>query len=302
MDNKEEFKSHLWVLTVNEGLSHMLPGENRMIRFFEEICEFYVFQEESGEETGREHYQCALRLKSRKRKSTLLKLVEKSFPGMTYMFQFDRMYGTFNEAIEYCTKTETRTNAPISNLPIYQGMDVDILDDVYQRYPWQAALFEELFISGSLRFKTPDDRKIYWITDPIGNSGKSKFTKYVVIRSTASIKVPFGTATQMRSAIINEGPCNLYIIDIPRTLAKDDDMHAVYSLIEDLKNGFVVSSMYGKNAKLIMNPPHVIVFSNMPCPRQALSADRWIEYKICDKQLIPQGVLQRPKHWEALYD
>lgn len=273
-------RSKNWVLTVNKTREDWLPEIGQLVTFFEEQFELYAFQMEEGEETLREHYQCVLKLKWSTRKQTLLNKVEKYFPGNVSAFQFEIMRGSWEEGVKYATKEETRIGVPVSNLPLYDGCDVRFLEDTTRRYLWQTELLDELCIQNSLHFKTADDRKIYWITDRQGNSGKSKFTKFMCLFGRNCVKVPFGTATQMRSAIVAMGPQRCYFIDIPRTLGRDDDMHSVISLIEDLKNGFVVSSMYGKNQQLLMKPPHVVVFTNKDCPVATMSQDRWIEFRL----------------------
>jgi len=275
----EDKKTKLWVVTINEAKDCSLPEKEDVIRFFEKHCETYVFQLEAGLDTGNRHYQCAIRLKFRKKKTTLLNDIEKA-GFKAFQWQIEFMYGTLQEAYEYCTKSETALEPPISNLPIYLGADVQFLEKTSGRYPWQEDLLKELLLPDLQHFKTPDDRKIIWIADTYGCSGKSKFVKYMVLHHSDSCKVAFGSASQLRSALISAGPRRCYFVDIPRTLGRDDDIYSVISALEDLKNGFVVSSMYGKNAQLVMNPPHVVVFSNMSAPLDSMSSDRWDEREI----------------------
>lgn len=293
--------SRTWVLTVNESKDSWLPTQEELIKFFSDICEDYAFQLEKGEESERQHYQCSLRLRKRKRKKTLITLTEKSFGDKTYCFQYERMYGTFAESVEYCIKNDTKIGESISTLPIYRGADINFLDESEKRYQWQNELLYELCLPGSLHYKTPHDRQIYWITDKRGCSGKSKFTKYMALRSTRCVKVPFGTASQMRSAVISLGPQTCYIIDVPRTLGQDDDITAVLSLVEDLKNGYLVSSMYGKAQLLMMAPPHVIIFSNSECPLGALSRDRWVWYTLHNNELKPGNYIPGPLEQIGVY-
>jgi len=284
--NDTEPKTKLWILTINTLDGFPLPDQATLIFFLELICSDYAFQLEKGEESGREHYQCALRLKVRRRKSTLINIVEVEFPKSAAAFQFERMYGTFNEAVAYATKSETRLGSPVSSLPLYDGADVEFLDNIDRRHPWQKDIISKICLPDSLRASPADDRSIVWITDQQGNSGKSKFTKFMCLRVRNTIKVAFGTTTQMRNAVIEAGAKQIYIVDIPRTLGQDESMLSLFSLLEDLKNGFVVSSMYGKNRQLFMGPPHVIVFTNQACPVDRLSNDRWQEYFIDNKKRL----------------
>jgi len=125
-----------------------------------------------------------------------------------------------------------------------------------------------------------DDRTIIWITDTLGNSGKSKFCKFVCHTNKCAVKIPFGTATQIRSAVISAGPKKVYFLDIPRTLGDDDSINSIISAVEDIKNGFVTSAMYGKFQTMTFDPPHIIIFSNDPCPVTMMSIDRWERYYI----------------------
>jgi hypothetical protein len=63
-----------------------------------------------------------------------------------------------------------------------------------------------------------------------------------------------------------------YFVDIPRTLSKDDSLDSRISVLEDIKNGHLVS--------LMMDPPHRVVFSNERCPRDAMSQDKWRSFSI----------------------
>ena len=281
-----EPRSKNWVLTIGTIKGNRLPQVGELVPFLEETAELFAFQEEEGEE-GSRHYQCCLKTKWSTRKSTLLRKTEKHFgPDMLPCFRYDYMRGTWEEGVKYTTKEETRVGVPVSNLPLYEGCDVQFLKETTRRRLWQTQLLDELCLPNGLHYKTPNDRKIYWISDNKGNSGKSKFTKFMYLFARNTVKIPFGTATQMRSSIIAMGPQKCYFVDIPRTLGRDDDINSVITLLEDLKNGFVVSSMYGKNQQLVMHPPHVVVFINIPCPIEKMSGDRWIRYYLVNQRLM----------------
>ena len=70
------------------------------------------------------------------------------------------------------------------------------------------------------------------------------------------------------------------IYDLHRTRGKSDSLTDILSVIEDIKDGFVTSSMYGGDKQLMMSPPTVIVFSNIRLPYNSLSEDRWDLYTI----------------------
>lgn len=285
MENKlYDRKYKHWVFTWHTSAIGEI-SQNSLEKFLKDFCESYVFQEERGEETGRLHLQGYLCTKVRKRHSSLLALfhawIKKEVSSgaaeaMLSMLTIERMMGTKEEAIAYCTKTDTRESSPRSyGLPIpYEASDLKVFDNSVNWYPWQKS-FMELIFNKDLTLKDPDDRTIIWIHDLMGNSGKSKLVKHVCFNNPEeSCKLSFGSSTQLRSAAITAGPKKLYFIDVPRTLGKDDDINDLISVIEDIKNGFIVSSMYGKHQQMMFDPPHIVVFANVFCPPHALSGDR----------------------------
>jgi hypothetical protein len=38
--------------------------------------------------------------------------------------------------------------------------------------------------------------------------------------------------------------------------------------------------MYGKYTSLVMDPPHILIFSNLKCPRETLSDYRWQVFEL----------------------
>lgn len=294
----EEIKTKTWCVTINETEDCPLPSPRELRIFFEDICTEYIFQKERGLISGRAHWQCALKLKLRRRKSTILNTIKANL-FKPHQWQLEPAYGSWEEASNYCSKIDTRIEGEqvYTNMLTYSGDDVSLLDDNSKFFQWQRIAFDHIFNQDVLLFKKPDDRAIYWFADYVGCSGKSKFTKWICLRNSRAVKVPFGSASQLRSSIIAMGPKKLYILDIPRTIGQDDDMKAIYSLLEDLKNGFVVSSMYGKNAVLMMDPPHVLVFSNQFPEINRMSKDRWLTYGI-----YPDGDAWFINNRESIYD
>jgi hypothetical protein len=253
--------------------------------FLKTFCKAYVFQEEKGEKTMRVHLQGHFETIVRKRHATLISAFNMKYghtPFDVQQLTIERMMGSQEEAIAYCTKTDTQMRKPrlFGILTQYEASDLKLFDNSSNWYPWQKS-FMELIFNKDLTMKDPDDRTILWIHDLMGNNGKSKLVKHVCYNyPEEACKLSFGSSTQLRSACITAGPKKLYFIDVPRTLGKDDDILDIISVIEDIKNGFLVSSMYGKHLQLMFDPPHIVVFANIFCPENALSGDRLKEYTI----------------------
>jgi hypothetical protein len=166
----------------------------------------------------------------------------------------------------------------------YKGENIRLLDKPIDRRPWQNTLLNFFYDESKERFLQSDDRSIYWVQDEIGTTGKSKFVKWLCInRPKEVVKIIYGSPSQLRSAVIGAGVRRLYIIDLPRTSGKDDSLDNILSVVEDIKNGHIVSNMYGRHSQLLMDPPHILIFSNQSCPTKKLSDDRWQIYRINKK-------------------
>jgi len=290
---KSELKYKNWMVTIltDKANTIVLPAKEDVARVFGEEGEKWLFQEEEHEnsEVRKTHYQCCLVTKIRKRKLTLLKSLSDGLGHPMEYIRVERMAGTWEQAMLYCSKADGRIGDVIRSATIsipYDFSDVKFLDDPTKRYPWQDAILHKLFTTIPHSLKVADDRSIIWITDEKGNNGKSKLLKYICAHNHMCIKLSFGTANQLRSAVVSAGPRRLYVLDVPRTLGEDDSMNDILSTVEDIKNGYVVSCFYGNYQELVMDPPAVMIMSNSRCPVEKLSADRWQCFIIKDKHLL----------------
>jgi hypothetical protein len=291
---QSNYKYRNWVFTwdVSTATNHLVL-ETVLSNYLRDNTEKYAFQLEQGDQAGKKHWQGCFRTTNRVRHSTLLNRFKAVHPSLdiTYL-TIDKMEGDLDEAVSYCTKEETRVEGYLpnisTNLQKYSGTDIQFLNDRLQWYPWQTTLFEELYSESKGVFTNPDDRKILWIEDIAGNHGKSKFVKYMAFSYPGVIKLSFGTAAQLRSSVVAAGPQSVYFLDIPRTLGSDDSLDSSLSVIEDIKNGYVVSAMYGKYETLMFKPPHVVCFSNTSPSISKMSLDRWYTRYICvhSKKLV----------------
>lgn len=286
-------KYSMWMVTIQEGEtefdSHHLPTSEEVGNSFETISDNFVFQKERCPSSGRDHWQCCLKTKIRKRQQTLLNDLVTLLDIKPTCVQIDRVQGTWEQAKEYCSKKDTRVSKDTykreNGAKVYEGSDIKFLSERENRYPWQNYVYDKIFEDNSSNIKDPDDRTIIWIQDSQGNTGKSKFVKYCCFSNNTCTKISFGSASQLRSGLISTGVKKVYFIDIPRTLGVDDSMNNILSAIEDLKNGFLTSNFYGNSSQLMMEPPHIIIFTNMECPQEKLSSDRWHIYNILQKDI-----------------
>lgn len=162
----------------------------------------------------------------------------------------------------------------------YKGKDVDLFGNIKNWFPWQKKLYKLIYGKNNCLLDS-DDRSIILIVDEEGNSGKSKFAKFLYLKNKDQIMlISEGSANQLRSAVVNAGANKkLYIVDIPRT-TNSESTDALLNVLESLKNGLLSSHMYGRSDNsIIINPPTIIVFSNRYLSAN-LSVDRWDSYSI----------------------
>lgn len=129
--------------------------------------------------------------------------------------------------------------------------------------PWQQALLE-------VTQENPCPRKIHWLWDRKGNSGKSWMTSYLAAMHNATV---LSTGKKADLAYIWATKiCRIAVFDLART--SEEYLNSVYSLAEDLKNGRVISTKY--ESKTVLFPvPHVICFANFTPDMTKWSQDRY---------------------------
>lgn len=195
-------------------------------------------QHEKGE-NGNDHIQACFRFEE-----------GKSFTTVKELFNGAHIEPCKNwrSASKYCTKEETR----VSNIKIIDKL-----------LPWQEEL-EKIVLS------EPDDRTIHYYYDEIGGKGKTAICKYLLIKYNNIAYTASGKSIDILT--LADPKKTVYLIDLPRS----NDNHCPYNAIEQLKNGLVSDGKLKKQIRtVIMNPPHIIIFSNHEPDINKLSYDRW---------------------------
>lgn len=266
-------KSSVWIFSIT--WSHSVDAQPLAHAAFLKVAKKFVYQWERGHIAGKEHLQGYLNLKERsyhtgKPLGALLNSL-----GLNGAECKPASKEGIAALQAYVMKDDTRIAGPWGDRPVYLGQDLTMLNSPY---PWQATVI-------SMIKKPPDDRTIVWINDTGGNVGKSKLLKKLCYEKLAK-RIPLGNATQLKTNVVVQGPSRVYCVDLPRTVGSTEKMHDLISAIEEIKGGWVSSAMYGKHQELFMQPPHVLVFSNMPPPREMMSRDRWKTYKVDSKKRL----------------
>jgi NAD-dependent dihydropyrimidine dehydrogenase PreA subunit len=214
----------------------------------------FVFQEETGE-NGTQHLQGVFKSKSPILFNTLKKLFPKVHWEGTKSWQ---------KAIEYCSKDETRTGL------IYHSDDIKIKEpienplDGLKLYKWQKDILELIKTKA-------DKRTINWYWENEGNIGKTSLAKYIYMKNMDTTIVAGGKGHDVRNQInnhINVEKKNVKIVLLDLVRSCED--YVSYEVIEQCKNGFMYSGKY-EGGVCIFNCPHVIVFANYPPDKSKLS-------------------------------
>ncbi len=180
-----------------------------------------------------------------------------------------KMKGSLEQNIAYCSKTGINV---ITNQD-YNEPVIVLRED--QLFTWQIELRDLLIVS-------PDDRMINWYFDLDGNTGKSIFCKYMVVKHKAMLVS--GKGNDMKYAIASTAiKPKIVIIDVPRSVNPD---FISYQGIEEIKNGLFFSGKY-ESSQVVMNPPHIVIFANFPPDESKFSEDRWNIIKI-DERMLPE--------------
>ena len=130
---------------------------------------------------------------------------------------------------------------------------------------WQQQLMEII--------KTEDsDRRVFWVYDHKGGTGKSFMCQYLL--KSGGILFPDFSYRDNCYLYNNE---SLVLFDLARSSIAPVDMR----LVEDLKNGYLVSTKYEVRKK-IFESPTIIIFSNILPKSEFLSMDRWYVVEIME--------------------
>lgn len=274
----------------------------------ETALKYCLFQVERGSETGREHIQIFLQLREKKRFSWLKNFFGSNqdhweparSPAKSRNYckkEETRVAGPFEygewaggeggkgknkrdwteafEEIDSLSRSEHMRKYP--ELWSMRGNNLNLLFNNKYSKPdapleftpnaWQSFLKSELD-------QPADARRVYWVYDSDGNSGKSTFARWIASqRDTYFTSV----AAADRNYFAYDGQ-GLVIYDIPRTIDDPNgDRGAAkfpYQQLEKFKDGNLPAGMFGSAPKHFPCP-HVCVFANFEPIVDRLTHDRW---------------------------
>ena len=220
----------------------------------------YVFQQERGEE-GTPHlqgYVCCTEGKMRP--------VEKLKLPTGIHWEKCR---DVRKSIDYCHKDDTRDGEIFTNMDLWDDTPPVLSRESLNT--WQRQLLD--LVSGD-----PDPRRVLWIYDEQGNTGKTYFAHFLCGMSDNVIFVN-GKGSDILYAFAahkaTTGRFPKYVLyGVPRSSAG----FFSYSSLEQLKDGIFFSGKY-ESAMCRFATPHVVVLCNQQTEWEKLSRDRWRVFK-----------------------
>ena len=277
MNTNTKYWSLTWETNVKQK---KLPNEETLTRFFDRIADEAIFQYEIGEIRKKVHIQGTFTLNGPRRSKRfvldMFRLRFKNVSGLTLSPVYDKL------AIKsYVTKLEGRVKGPFYG-GIQEMHDKKFADATLR--VWQEEFFEELTGLGKESLK---DRKVIWVQDSRGNTGKSWFQKWLRIgQKKLTVRgLPVSRVDRLLSAvhvITKKTRVDAFTIDLTRTQGEEESFEDLFSAIESIKNGYTLDVMYGKYNETLFDPPMVIIFTNKRIENfyRYLSPDRWEVYAI----------------------
>ena len=285
MSKSNRFKE--WSFTMNT-LSELLPHFDEVMARMLELDADGVFQLEKGENTGRQHYQGYVIFKRKETKSKWIsKICEGLYPEESLTLEPAQ---NTNKLIAYCTKADTRVLGPwyFGDLTESEKNYPDLNVKLYQ---WQQHLWEILKVPYSLK----NERMVIVLIDGPGGKGKSKLVKYLMFKDKLRnfCKMPRDSIKSSISSAVSMYKTNKRIqgwfVDVPRKNNEfETGLANTCQIIEELKTGVLVDTMYGRGETVGFTPPHIVVFCNEYKPddfKKYLSEDRLIFLVVQNKNL-----------------
>ena len=130
-------------------------------------------------------------------------------------------------------------------------------------HPWQSTLRDQLLGAA-------DDRTITFMVDPVGNTGKTHFTRYMLTEYgeiTQALSV--GKRDDIAHAI--DASKTVFLFNVPR-----GGMHFLqYTVLEQIKDRLVFSPKYDSTTKVFQHNTHVVVMCNEHPDWDKMSVDRF---------------------------
>lgn len=246
-----------------------VPEVEVLINWLRSRCKKWVFQLESGEETGYLHYQGRLSLNVKKRMHNFIADIHQTFPTAHVSPTMLETFQTSN--FSYVMKEDTRVKGP------WKDTDRELprqLRNLTLR-PWQQKIWDSK--------NTFDDRIVNILYDPRGNIGKTTISN-LIGATRHGINIPaLKDSKDIMRMVMDQEKLGMYLIDMPRAMKKEN-LEGMYSAIEQIKGGYAYDDRYHFKSEYF-DAPTIWVFTNTIPDGTLLSKDRWRIWIVVDEKL-----------------
>lgn len=270
--NKQTNQRLYWSFTWNNYDSELIEIVLNILRH---ECDWFIMQEEAGEEKNTPHIQGTLKWKKRKRITEIF--------SIHYKISW-RATERITSMAAYCSNKEKRTGKIWTH-----NFDIpEIIENNFKPYGWQ------LMVLDILKEK-PDDRIINWFWEPNGGIGKSEMALWLYDNMNALLCM--GKANDIFHIISkNKDRRKIFVFDI----TKEKMEHFSYSTLEMIKNGYIISGKYDSNI-VRFNRPHIIVFANTGPDKSKLTINKRWNIINLTQQPEPEEITHNDMSSELLY-
>ena len=134
----------------------------------------------------------------------------------------------------------------------------------------------------------PSQRQIIWIFGKKGAEGKSWFQDYLEQHYTHT-RVFRTSMDAKKESILHSiskrtvSLIDIFLFNVPRSF---ESKYVPYTLLEDIKDGFSISTKYDSKQLRFNTPNIVIVFANSMPVEGMVSFDRWCIFEIRNMKLV----------------
>lgn len=305
-------RSRRWAVTIHDPSNHFLGHIDHLIETND--LTYYIVGKEKCPNTGRPHYQCFFIFVKKRVLQGVKNLLE--VPSL----HAETCKGSDEDNVTYCKKDGDYIEGgtvPHDNsgkrtdimefrdwLKEEYRSDLDICESKYfplwlryprasnaarllapkhrllpvgemgrTLYPWQLKVMKGLE-------SEPEDRKIGFIVDPVGNTGKTWLIKYIKDTKGESLILTVGKTNDLSYYIKSNGDKIIYLFSVPRGCME----FISYKLLESLKDGIIFSGKYESDMFVLKGKVHVLVFTNELPDLNKLSTDRYVIKQISNNK------------------
>lgn len=253
----EATRGRFWAFTFNnfsEEEKHTLK------EWCERECEKFGFTEEVAPTTGTKHLQGFMGFRNMRQKSALIK----KHPKISFHF----CKGNEIQNKEYILKSGSNKVEHKNLLNNQDLIKLDMLKE-YQDIEWKEWQKDILYIISL----GGNDRKINWVYDEQGNSGKSFLRRYICLKHEAILadgkKENIFNAFKVKCIDENKR-VKICVMDIPR----QNERFVNYGTIESILDRHLYSGKY-EGGEIWLDKMTVIIFANFYPDIEYCTKDRW---------------------------